>query len=296
MSDQQQQAQAFFKGHADQWQEKSTDRVYSLIADRHRAVHQTLGLYPKSSYFLDVGCGTGQLAIEASEKGYLATGIDYAEEMIEVCRANAKQQASNAKFELSSMFDYSPQQRFEVISAQGFIEYLALPELSDFFGFLRRHLKPGGSVAIGSRNRLFNLFSLNEFTKLEVDLGNYESLLQESMVVREADSQEQLIQQLLELYRNQNVTLPADHKFTGIDVSTRHQFSPGDLIARFDREGFAAKRIFPVHFHAFVPQDNFPPDLLEMRKNIANAISIQFQDSYQLLQQSSSFVVEARLK
>ena len=79
---QQDQTKNFFKGHASEWQTKATDEVYSVIKDRHRAAHQTLSQYSKGSSLLDVGCGTGQLAIESVANGYNALGIDFAEEMI----------------------------------------------------------------------------------------------------------------------------------------------------------------------------------------------------------------------
>jgi len=86
MSIQQDQAKSFFKGHASEWQRKAAARVYSLINDRHRAVHRTLDQYSVGSGLLDVGCGAGQLAIEAASKGYEAIGIGFAEEMISIAK------------------------------------------------------------------------------------------------------------------------------------------------------------------------------------------------------------------
>jgi len=85
---QQQQTKSFFKKAANDWQSKAKNLGYGIINDRHQAVHKTLKLYPKGSSLLDIGCGTGQLAIEASKIGYKASGIDFADEMISIAKNN----------------------------------------------------------------------------------------------------------------------------------------------------------------------------------------------------------------
>ncbi len=109
---QQDQTKIFFERHATEWQKKATDEIYSVINDRHRAVHYTLSKYPVGSNLLDVGCGTGQLAIEAAEKEYQSLGIDFADEMIIIANRNAKEKSSSATFEVNSVFNYQPKNKF----------------------------------------------------------------------------------------------------------------------------------------------------------------------------------------
>ena len=81
--DQQLQAQSVFNKTADLWQQKSQgSETYSLIQDRNELVLSELLTFPTESKFMDVGCGTGQLVMEAARNGYSATGIDYSESMI----------------------------------------------------------------------------------------------------------------------------------------------------------------------------------------------------------------------
>jgi SAM-dependent methyltransferase len=54
------------------------DRLLALLEDR--------GVVPPASV-LDVGCGTGSLALRLAERGYRVTGIDFSPAMIESARA-----------------------------------------------------------------------------------------------------------------------------------------------------------------------------------------------------------------
>ena len=85
---QQDQALKYFKSHAENWQSKAINSSYSVIENRHRAVIESMKNFPPTSSILDVGCGTGQLAIQASKLGWQATGIDFAQEMIDLCISN----------------------------------------------------------------------------------------------------------------------------------------------------------------------------------------------------------------
>ena len=67
---QQKQTFDFFKSYAKQWQISAEDSIFSTIQNRHLAVLETLKKFEKDSSILDIGCGTGQLAIEASSMGW----------------------------------------------------------------------------------------------------------------------------------------------------------------------------------------------------------------------------------
>ena len=71
---QQNQTYNFFKSHAKEWQIKAEDKLFSTIQNRHLAVLETMRPYPTNSSLLDVGCGTGQLAIEASSMNWKSIG------------------------------------------------------------------------------------------------------------------------------------------------------------------------------------------------------------------------------
>ena len=68
--EQQDQALNFFNAFASDWQQKATSETYSVIENRHAAVLKIMEGFGSRSSLLDVGCGTGQLAIEASSRGW----------------------------------------------------------------------------------------------------------------------------------------------------------------------------------------------------------------------------------
>lgn len=291
---QQAEAYRFFKGHAEDWQGKASDELYSVIQDRHRAVHHCIDKYPTSASLLDIGCGTGQLAIEATEKGYTAKGIDFAEEMIQICDRNRKAANSKAEFELVSIFDFNPQKQYDIISAQGFIEYISLPQLTEFLNKAHDMTAENGSISIGSRNRLFNLCTQNSYTLLENDLGTVETLIKEATLISAADSQEKMIQDLRTL--KGKLVQPDQHPLTGIGVKTRYQFTPSDLLHKIESAGFEVQAIYPVHYHGFMPDLLQDEHLQRFKCEIAETVSSTFQLNHRLIGQSSSFVMEARKK
>jgi 2-polyprenyl-3-methyl-5-hydroxy-6-metoxy-1,4-benzoquinol methylase len=131
---------------------------------------------------LDLGCGGGQLCFEAARLGLRATGIDIAEGMIELCCKHARtlpqDQQDRLDFQVGDVVSTGlPDQHFDAVVALGLIEYL--PEDAPFFREAHRLLKPGGALLLTCRNRLFNLFSQNDYTQREIDAGTAAELLDE---------------------------------------------------------------------------------------------------------------------
>jgi 2-polyprenyl-3-methyl-5-hydroxy-6-metoxy-1,4-benzoquinol methylase len=289
---QQKQTLEYFKAHAEDWNQKATDATYSLIENRHNAVLDVMSRYCGSSAILDVGCGTGQLAIEASKLGWKSLGLDFAEEMIDICKQNTVKAGTAAEFVCASIFDISlGQERFDVVSAQGFIEYISLDQLSQFLDLVHGCLKKNGSIALGSRNRLFNLHALNKFTDLEVSLGTIPQLVAEGMILQSAATQAEAVAALRDL--NYHYEQPTEHPITGVKVDTRYQFSPADLITKLAAHGFRAQTVYPVHFHP-LPVTMLEHDLSsKLHKQLANIASTTWISNHKLVPYSSSFVMEA---
>src|SRR5262249_18394053 len=112
---------------------------------------------------LDAGCGTGELVCELGQLGMNAVGIDFSKEMIEFCKKSAAGlNVKSVQFHQASIFDYDyGPAKYDVISGNGLIEYISYDQLRDFLVVASKALKKGGSLVLGSRNRLFNVFSLN---------------------------------------------------------------------------------------------------------------------------------------
>ena len=289
---QQKQTLDYFKSHADDWNQKAGDEAYSLIENRHNAVLEVMKRFSMNSSILDVGCGTGQLAIEASKIGWNSLGIDFAIEMIDICKQNNINSNTSADFSCVSIFDAAlGKKTFDVVSAQGFIEYISLDQLSDFLDLTYECLKDGGSIALGSRNRLFNLHTFNSFTELEVSLGTTSKLIQEGVILQKSSTQDEAIKLLDDL--KYDYEQPTEHPLTGVKVDTRYQFSPADLITKLSKHGFKVNNIYPVHFHPLpftMLEDKMPG---EIHKQLAKLASTTWISNHKLVPYSSSFVIEA---
>jgi hypothetical protein len=158
--------------------------------------------------------------------------------------------------------------------------------------FSQKGLKSGGVLALGSRNRLFNLHSLNEFTELESTLGTVANLLLESRTIQSAKSQQEAIAHL-ELLAME-YPQPILHPLTGVKVETRYQFSPADLLSRLGKYGLKARRIFPIHYHPLPIALLANPEFKKIHNHFAKFASDNWMLRHSLVPYSSSFVIEAQ--
>jgi len=290
---QQKQTLKYFNQNAKNWEEKAGSNRFSVIDNRHKAVLSVIKEYKETGRLLDVGCGTGQLAIEAAKNGWKSIGIDYAASMIEISRLHNEKNGDIAEFYCTSIFDFTiPKAEYTVVSALGFIEYISLDELDYFLSVVSEGLKSNGALALGSRNRLFNLHSLNEFSSLELQLKTVNWLFNESVILQSSSTQQEAINKLAGL--KYQYPHPDLHPETDIKVDRRYQYSPADLIARLTRHGLMPTRIFPVHFHGFPLSFIKKNNLSILHLELAEMISNQYINSHEVVPFCSSFVIEAK--
>jgi 2-polyprenyl-3-methyl-5-hydroxy-6-metoxy-1,4-benzoquinol methylase len=290
---QQTEALRYFKEHADDWHSKalSTSQTkVNVIQQRNDYVLQVIQARAITRSVLDVGCGAGDLACEIARQGIEATGVDFAAEMIEIAQAKAGQQnLAKARFYCASIFDFElPDTRYDVISANGFIEYISLEELDQFLALVYRALNPGGSLVMGSRNRLFNIYSLNSYTSAEIDQGNATLLLREAFALATGRDFAELLS--LETVPLQEAN--TEHGNTGIDVTTRYQFTPVQLMKRVQAKGFETKQIYPVHIHGVPP--SFKQQQPQIHTGISNLLQSYAGDHISLVPYASSFMLHAQ--
>jgi SAM-dependent methyltransferase len=292
MNKQQNQALDYFRSNVADWQSKATTDVYNVIEDRHSAVKHAIKRHGNVKGFLDVGCGTGQLCIEVDALGTRSVGIDFAPEMIAKCVENAQSAGSKAEFKCASAFEAPfTNESFDAVSAQGFIEYITLEQLHDFLKVAHDILRVGGVLALGNRNRLFNVLSLNDYTMMEALLGTLGHLTEEAVLIEKAVSQEDAIQRLGKFEHSYGH--PVSHPETGIKVDTRYQYSPSELVQKLVSFGFKVECLYPVNYHAFPSALLSDPGYKNMHLYMAASVRLHNYDVHQLLPFSSSFVISA---
>lgn len=296
MTSQQQQALEYFSSHAAQWRQKAAggaDTVVNVIAQRNDYVLTVADARENLKTALDVGCGTGELVWALARRGLAATGVDFAPDMIALAGHKAEDESlSHATFVCTSIFDFEPDPgSFSLISANGFIEYISPGDLDRFLARCFQHLAPSGSLVIGSRNRLFNMISLNAYTQGEIDAGVAVPLLREAMVFGGALDVQDAIRQLRAV---DGVPFPQasdTHPDTGIAVSSRFQYTPAQLVTRVEEKGFEVVDIAPIHIHGVgtAYMERFPA----IHVGIATMIQDSGPERFLLIPQSSSFMLHA---
>ena len=94
---------------------------------------------------LDVGCGTGELALFFAEKGYDVWGIDSAPEAIRQARSKANQRPLQVSFKIASAMKLDQlDQHFDTVVDCGLFHVFSAAERPVFVNQLRSVLLPGG--------------------------------------------------------------------------------------------------------------------------------------------------------
>lgn len=290
---QQLEALEYFSKHAGDWRAKAADVgsiKANVIEQRNGYVLQVADERPAMRSFLDVGCGTGELVCQIAKRGVDATGVDYAPEMIDLASKKAQDEGiTRAKFVSCSIFDFEMQREsYGLISANGFIEYISQQEMQTFFDLVAEALAPRGSFVVGSRNRLFNLVSMNDFTLQETESDGIDLLLREAVKWTTA-------KEMVGVVSAECAPLQApetEHAKTGIDVTTRFQYSPFQLINLLQERGLRAVEVYPVHIHGVTP--SFKEANTEIHASIANLLQAYARHNTQLLVHASTFMLHVK--
>jgi len=222
-----------------------------------KALNLLQGLVP-SGLVVDVGCGTGHTALELVRRGYGVRGIDISAEMVERSRRLLAEHAptADARFEVGDV-EQMPLGggSADGAVALGLIEYL--DDDAPLASELARILRPGGAAVIAFRNRLFNLFSLNQYTQAEVAAGTYGQLLDEYIEESKRPWPEGTVRRwAAELAAAAEPIAQAaarpPHALKPMPVHLR-QHTPAQTRAIFSRAGFEVDEIVYFHFHALPP-------------------------------------------
>ncbi|MBQ9975305.1 MAG: class I SAM-dependent methyltransferase [Clostridia bacterium] len=80
---------------------------------------------PKGASVLDLGCGTGEISIALSKKGYMITGLDYSSEMLAEASQKAEKNRSDIFFTCQDMTSFSVSHLYDaVVSCFDCLNYL----------------------------------------------------------------------------------------------------------------------------------------------------------------------------
>lgn len=292
-SRQQEEALHYFRTHAKEWAKKAISSELgkvNVIQQRNQYVMKVLEDRSETRSMLDVGSGTGDLVCEIAKRGVSAFGVDFAQEMIDIALKNKEEmQLEMAHFECCSVFDCAfSDNEFDLISANGFIEYLSQEEMQDFFDLVQKLLAPHGSFVVSSRNRLFNIVSMSPFTESDLKGTDGEALIKEAMALTSNVG----IAELLAL--NPASLQEPDTKLakTGVDLESRFQYTPVQLMKLLSKRNLKPVELFPIHIHGVPPAfKNKHPDV---HTSISNLLQTHAEKNTELIPFSSAFMLHVQ--
>lgn len=285
----------YFQEHAHQWRSRAeADGVRRVSTIRQRNDHALDLVDSQPGRFasaLDLGCGTGELVLELARRGVRSAGIDFSDKMIDLCRDKATRLgfADGCTFRVGSVIDYDfTGEHYDLVTAFGFIEYLRPDQLARFFALCRELVGDTGVAQIGSRNRLFNLVSMNQFTAAELRAGTTGELLAEAIALTEAESLDGFLEWAGHGGRDRDVL--NEYPQTDVDVAG-YQYTPATICQLLAEADLRPIAVSPVHYHGFPPVITRAHP--EMHAEVSNLVHERFRDRYRFVPYSSSYIITA---
>ncbi|MBE2904572.1 class I SAM-dependent methyltransferase [Anoxybacillus sp. FSL W8-0104] len=109
-------------------------------------VERTVTSYHNGKRLLDLGCGTGELAIRLAEKGFDATGVDLSEQMLTIAQMKAEERGVHVLFYQQDMRHFGPFEPFDtiVIFCDSLNYLLEDEDVITTFSRVYDQLRPGG--------------------------------------------------------------------------------------------------------------------------------------------------------
>ena len=145
------------------WNAGDYDRLSRYTRAEAEAFYRRLSV-PAGSSLLDVGCGSGQVALIASRNGVDATGVDIAENLVDRARERARVEGLRARFFEADAEDLPfAAGTFDVVASVAGAMFAPRPRVAA--RELLRVCRPGGTVAManwtsqGFIGRLFRTIS-----------------------------------------------------------------------------------------------------------------------------------------
>ena len=284
---QQQQTKNFFDQEVYKWAERSekNQNIFQNTIQQRNNFVSKLAKEKKIRTHLDVGCGAGDLLDMTSPFVDLGIGVDFSSKMIEVAK---KKLVRNKGVLLSnaSIFEFVFNKKVNLVSANGFIEYLTIKEIKDFFLLVYKNLTKNGYFVFSSRNRLFNLFSLNKFSELELNESLFFKFYKESIDLTNHSFKQYVKSQIIPL-----VEVKYKQPKTNIKVDVRHQFSPLQLIGILTKLNFKIIDLSPINYHPVTPSMFSKNEEFKKISNVINYKIISDEEKIKLIPFSSTFML-----
>lgn len=141
--------------------DKLQDADYEKFVDYYEQIFKKFGKDPK--LVLDLACGTGNITIPMSKRGYDMIGLDLSCEMLNIARDKANNEGADILFLNQDMREMELYGTVDaIVCALDGLNYITEPEdMKKIFRLVQNYLNPGGIM----------IFDLNTEYKLREVLG-----------------------------------------------------------------------------------------------------------------------------
>ena len=129
--------------------------MYDLIAENYSSIFPLeaeklsfIGSYcdRKDMRILDIGCATGDFAIELARQGFAVSGIDLNSKMIEIAKERVRDKGIRADFKVQNMMELSADEKYDCVLCLGntLPHITSWKELNSFIDLLYKVLNKNG--------------------------------------------------------------------------------------------------------------------------------------------------------
>ncbi len=135
--------------------------LLTLWQDRSMRDYILRNLLPPRGRVLDIGCGTGNLLIEAGRRGIKGVGIDMNESMLSIAQQESAKRnlGRRVKFIVGDALNLDiSEEPFDLVVSTLMISELQPAELNEFVASAAKFVRPGGVLAIGGEARTRGAF------------------------------------------------------------------------------------------------------------------------------------------
>lgn len=156
---------SFFEDNIKLWDDYYDKNEGNPYKHNLNLLKNVLKNYNNKCTLLDIGCGTGIPLLEFLKMGFVSSGCDFTDSSVRLARNNLdKHGYSNPIFKADVEDETTlPKQKFDIIVSIGVFPHLVDDKRS--LNNIKNMLNDRGTVLIQFRNDLFNLFTLNAYSK-----------------------------------------------------------------------------------------------------------------------------------
>ncbi len=124
---------------------------------------------------LDLGCGTGLLAMGLNNRGYQVTGIDQSDRMLDIARRRIERDGLEIDLRVGDIRAFELEGSFDVATCTGDTVNHLLEEraLADMFSCVHDALSPGGVFVFDTNNLIIYTSQLWNCTEAKAEGSNY---------------------------------------------------------------------------------------------------------------------------